>query len=191
MLDTLNSLDTALFRWINSHHCTALDWPMWVFSQHWFWLVVLALAFCLLTLRYEPRRWWLVALGVSLCFLIADQGSVHLFKETVCRLRPCHALEDVYMFRTKCGGQYGFVSSHAANAFALLTFVWIRYSKVSRLGVMLMLAWAMLTCYSRVYLGKHYPGDIAGGAVFGIVAGLVAWWVASFIEKKMQKNETK
>lgn len=191
MLEQLLQLDTDLFRWINGHHTTVLDWLFWTMSQHWFWAVVLLLAFVLITLRKEPRRWWVVMVGVVLCFLLADQGSVHLFKDTVCRLRPCHALDDVHMFRTHCGGQYGFVSSHAANAFAIVTFLWLRYRKVCIWGVVLLALWALLTCYSRAYLGKHYPGDLICGAFFGIVIGLIVWWLVQLFEKKLQKCETK
>ena len=193
MLETLINIDTQWFWWINSHHCTAMDWTMWTLSQHWCMAAVIVLAFCLLTLRYEPRRWWIVLIGIALCFLLADQGSVQLFKNTVCRLRPCHALEDVRMFRTSCGGQYGFVSSHAANVFAVAMFLTLRYWKrVKRQWPLLLIAlWAVATCYSRPYLGKHYPGDVICGAVFGAIIALIVWWVTAVIEKKFCKSETK
>ena len=201
MLEALLQLDTDLFRWINGHHCTALDWTMWTLSQHWCWLAVLLLAYGLLTLRLEPRRWWLVLLGLAACFLLADQGSVHIFKETVCRLRPCHALDNVHMFRTSCGGKYGFVSSHAANAFALVTFLLLRYRRKNTshkgfnssflISHSLLIIWALATCYSRAYLGKHYPGDLLCGALFGIAVGVVVWAGISFFEKKLQNSETK
>ena len=193
MLETLNNLDTQWFWWINSHHCTSMDWVMWSLSQHWCMAAAIVLAFCLLTLRYEPRRWWIVLIGIALCFLLADQGSVQLFKNTVCRLRPCHALEDVRMFRTGCGGQYGFVSSHAANVFAVAMFLTLRYWKrAKRQWPLLLIAlWAIATCYSRPYLGKHYPGDVICGAVFGAIIALIVWWVTAVIEKKFCKSETK
>lgn len=192
MLETLKEIDTQWFLWINSHHTTALDWTMWTLSQHWSWAVVIVLAFMLLTLRKEPRRWWLVAIGVVLCFLLADQGSV-LIKDTVCRLRPCHALEDVRMFRTHCGGQYGFVSSHAANAFAVALFFVLRYWKRVRRQwpLLLLIVWALATSYSRAYLGKHYPGDLVCGAILGCIIALIVWWLTDTIEKKLRKSETK
>lgn len=192
MLETLKEIDTQWFLWINSHHTTALDWTMWTLSQHWSWAVVIVLAFVLLTLRQEPRRWWLMAIGVVLCFLLADQGSV-LIKDTVCRLRPCHALEDVRMFRTHCGGQYGFVSSHAANAFAVALFFVLRYWKrLKRQWLLLLLiVWALATSYSRAYLGKHYPGDLVCGAILGCIIALIVWWLTDTIEKKLRKSETK
>ena len=199
MIETLKDIDTQWFLWINSHHNTALDWTMWTLSQHWSWAVVLIIAFFAFTtktLRLSPftfhleKRWWLVLAGIVLCFLLADQGSVHLFKETVCRLRPCHALEEVRMFRTHCGGQYGFVSSHAANAFAIVTFLILRYRRKGW-GVVLLTLWALATCYSRAYLGKHYPGDLLCGALFGAVIGLVIWLLCNTIEKKLATGETK
>lgn len=198
MIETLKNIDTQWFLWVNSHHTTAMDWVMWVLSQHWSWAIVLALAFGLLTLRREPRRWWVVLTGIVLCFLLADQGSVHLFKDTVCRLRPCHVIENVRMFRTHCGGQYGFVSSHAANAFAIAVFLFLRYRRWEGklnwrglIGPILLLLWAFGTSYSRAYLGKHYPGDLICGALFGAVIGVLIWLLANVIEKKFHKNETK
>lgn len=192
MLETLKDIDTQWFLWINSHHTTALDWTMWTLSQHWSWAVVIVLAFVLLTLRQEQRHWWLVTVGVVLCFLLADQGSV-LIKDTVCRLRPCHALEDVRMFRTHCGGQYGFVSSHAANAFAVALFFVLRYWKRMKRQwpLLLLIVWALATSYSRAYLGKHYPGDLVCGAILGCIIALIVWWLTDTIEKKLRKSETK
>lgn len=189
MLEILRQADTNTFLWVNSHHGTALDWVMWTLSQHWSFAAVLMLAFCFVTLRREPHRWWLVLTAVALCFLMADQGSVFI-KDTVCRLRPCYALADVRMFHTRCGGQYGFVSSHAANAFAVVTFLVWRYRK-RPLAVALLTFWAVATCYSRVYLGKHYPGDIAGGMLFGIAVGLLISLICLLFEKNSRPNETK
>ena len=193
MFEALLETDKQWFLWVNSHHCTGMDWVMWGLSQHWCWAVVLVLVFVLLTLRYEPHRWWMVAAGLAFCFLLADQGSVHLFKNTVCRLRPCHALEGVRMFKTQCGGQYGFVSSHAANVFAVAVFLILRYwKKVRRQWPLLILVlWALATCYSRPYLGKHYPGDVICGALFGAIIALIVWWITGAIEKKLHKSETK
>lgn len=212
MIETLNNWDTNLFYLINGHHCTVMDWMMWVLSAKWCWLIVIVAAFCMSTLRREPKRWWIALAGIGLCFLLADQGSVQLFKNTVCRLRPCHALENVHLFREGCGGLYGFISSHAANAFAIAMFFALRYwprkyptvsasannSPISgdhqRSKIVLplcMLAWAFLTSYSRAYLGKHYPGDLLCGAIFGIVVGIVVQHFISWIEKKLHFNETK
>ena len=196
MIETLNNWDTQLFYLINGLHCPAMDWVMWVLSARWSWLIVIVAAFCFTTLRREPKRWWLVLAAIGLCFLLADQGSVQLFKNTVCRLRPCHALEDVHMFREGCGGQYGFISSHAANAFAIATLFFLRYrrkkgeSRIDRTRNIVaigMLVWAFLTSHSRAYLGKHYPGDLLCGALFGLLVGWLVYRIGKEIELRIKR----
>ena len=97
----MNAIDTDIFYWINSHHTPVTDWLMWGFSQWWSWLAVLLLVVVFVTLRREPRRSWVVILGIVLCFLFADQLSANIFKPGFCRLRPGHALPDVSMFHTR------------------------------------------------------------------------------------------
>jgi len=199
MLDTLNNIDTELFYLINHHHCTVMDYVMWFFSSKWSWMLAMVLAYLFTLLRHQEDRrlWWLPIAAMGLCFLFADQTS-NWIKDSVCRLRPCWALDDVMMFHTKKGGQYGFVSSHAANAFAIATFFFLRYrrwpgmEKGKALIVPIIFAvWAVLTSYSRAYLGKHYPGDVVCGALLGILMGYLVHLIASWIEKKLQQRETK
>ena len=189
----MQSIDTQLFFWINSHHCIVADWVLWTASQAWSWPIVLLIVLACTTLRKEPQNWWLVLVGIGLCFLLSDRISVMSFKEVACRLRPCHALEDVRMFRTTCGGLYGFVSSHAANVFALATFFSMRYgrrnSKAMKTLVVLLFLWAIIVGYSRPYLGKHYPGDVLCGAILGIgVGALIHFMLRKFEQWKAKKN---
>ena len=119
------------------------------------------------------RQALLFILAVGLLILVTDRVSSGLVKPFVHRLRPTHepALEGlVDLCRGYRGGLYGFFSSHAANTFGLCTFV----SLVLRhwRSTFALAAWAMLSSYSRIYLGVHYPGDILCGMLFGIVAGL-------------------
>ena len=178
--------DTDLFLWINQHHCTVADWVLWVASQNWSWAIVLILAILFTTLRHEPRKWWVVLIGIALCFLLADRTSVFI-KYLVCRPRPCHALEGVRMFHTACGGDYGFVSSHAANVFALAMFLTLRYRKSCKtkgchyLFPLFIFIWAAVVGYSRPYLGKHYPGDVICGALLGLLLGLLVHLIIQLI----------
>ena len=115
------------------------------------------------------------------------------------RLRPCHALEDIRMFHTRPGGLYGFVSSHATNSFALATYLCLTYGSRKRqpgrwpvkgnwlrntgsghrgpLAPIVLISWAILTSYSRIYLGKHYLGDVICGALLGIGLGATVYFV--------------
>ncbi len=183
--------DTQLFYWVNQHHTPFLDWVMWTASQSWSWAIVLVAAVAFMIAKGERRSWgWLVA-GIALCFLLSDRISVLCFKDVFCRLRPCHALADVRMFRTSCGGAYGFVSSHAANVFALALFLSLRHKKhtsstLSKLPAILfpslLILWACLVGYSRPYLGKHYPGDVICGGLLGIAVGIAVFFIIQSIE---------
>ena len=190
MIEALSEFDTKAFLFLNGLQCDALDWPMWVVSQHWSWAIVLVAAYAAMTLRKEPRNWWLVLAAGGLCFLLADQGA-NLIKNWVCRPRPCQVLEDFIHFHTECGVSFSFISNHAANAFALAIFLFLRYRKQMKALPIIMFVWAFLTSYSRIYLGKHYPGDILCGALFGILVGWFVWWLIKYFEKKILKNETK
>ncbi|MBQ9473787.1 MAG: phosphatase PAP2 family protein [Bacteroidales bacterium] len=185
----MSGFDTTLFQWINSHHCTVADWVLWCASQGWSWAVVLLAVFVICTLRREPGRWWLVLAGIALCFLFADQLSATVFKPGFCRLRPCHALPDVRMFRTGCGGMYGFISSHAANVVACATFLAMRYRKAALSWLMAL--WCLVVCYSRPYLGKHYPGDVVAGALVGFAIGATVCFIAAWAEGKITSSSTK
>lgn len=180
-MSELETLDTVAFYWINQHHFAIADWILWVSSQGWSWAIVLAAVFCLTTLRHEPRKWWIVLLGIGLCFLLSDRISVLCFKDTFQRLRPCQTLEGVRMFRTSCGGLYGFVSSHAANVFSLALFLSLRYRQ-NRLVPTMLFVWAAVVCYSRPYLGKHYPGDVVCGALLGLCIGIVVYLIIQKVE---------
>lgn len=191
-MQNLEQLDTTAFYWINQHHNVVADWVLWIASQPWSWAIVLVVAFCFTTLRKEPQRWWLVLAGIGLCFLLSDRISVVCFKDVFCRLRPCNALEGVRMFRTSCGGLYGFVSSHAANVFALAAFLSLRFrNKSSRswLFALILFLWAAVVCYSRPYLGKHYPGDVICGALLGILIGTAVFFLVQFIENMLSKQK--
>lgn len=202
----MEQIDTQVFYWINQHHCTFTDWVFWSASQHWCWTIVIVLAFIFTTLRKEPRKWWIVILGIALCFLLSDRISVLCFKDVFCRLRPCHALENVRMFNTSCGGQYGFVSSHAANVFALALFLSLRYRRARKknhytfqgstkerksIFTFLIFLWVIIVGYSRPYLGKHYPGDVICGAALGLIIGIIVFYVMKLIENMCYRNNNK
>jgi undecaprenyl-diphosphatase len=78
---------------------------------------------------------------------------------------------------------YGFVSSHAANFFALSAFVSLLFSERKFLSYFLY-AWAILVAYSRIYVGKHFPLDVIGGAVLGILIAKIVFCLLSKLKEK-------
>lgn len=187
-MERIITFDQSVFRWINGHSSGWLDWTLWSFSQGWSWFVIILTAFLFVAYRSERKNWLWLLIGLALCFLLADQISTNAIKDGVQRLRPCYELEDVRMFRTGKGGHYGFVSSHAANAFAVAMFLSLMYKNrrketeeenrsANQTFSILMFTWAAIVCYSRCYLGKHYPGDVVCGALLGLGVGALVYFV--------------
>ena len=93
----------------------------------------------------------------------------------VARWRPTHDPEIGSLIDTVNGyrgGNYGFFSAHAANTFSLAVFFSLLMRH--RLFVCFMVGWSLTNCYTRLYLGVHYPGDITVGLLWG---GFVGWLV--------------
>lgn len=184
MFEYLNDIDSDALLAVNGLHDVFQDAFWWMLTAKWSsLLLVLGLAWVLM---HQNRRHALLLLGMlALTVLVADQVSSGLIKHLVERLRPTHdpSLENaVHVINGYRGGLYGFVSSHAANFFAVSTLVaLVMRHRVVTLGLF---TWAVLQCYSRVYLGVHYPGDILGGIVVGVLAGLLIWLLMRWIERR-------
>ncbi|MBC6989860.1 phosphatase PAP2 family protein [Hymenobacter sp. BT491] len=181
MIEQLKSLDNWLLLAINNHHVAKLDSLMVFFSERTVWFP--AYFVMLIALSYLFRRQALLLLPLlGLSVALADAVSSRIFKPYFARLRPCHdpELSATLNLVNGCGGQFGFLSSHAANAFALTVFLWIVLPKRFQVVKWLTLIWALLVSYSRMYLGAHYPSDVAAGALLG---ALMAWGCATLYKR--------
>jgi undecaprenyl-diphosphatase len=187
-MEWILELDKQIFLAINGWHNELWDGIMWWISGKttWWPFYLVLLAF-----MAWKRKWQLVPilLFIILVITLADQTSVHLFKNVFERLRPCHepSLDGlVHQVNNKCGGQFGFISSHAANSFAVAFFVflWIKKGWFTAL----MVSWAGLVAYSRVYLGVHYPGDVIAGAIWGAGCGIIIFLLSRWILSKLPEN---
>lgn len=186
ILASLIDIDTKLFLFLNGIHSPTWDVIFYWVTSKTFWIPLYVFLFILVFLKYKWKMIY-VAIFLGLLFLIADQSSVKLFKDVFERLRPCHnpqITELVHTLYGKCGGQYGFVSSHAANSFALAVFSGFLLRSKYKYILPIMLFWAALVSYSRVYAGVHYPADILGGAILGSVVAILLYWLMKFVNQK-------
>ncbi|MDB5262822.1 MAG: PA-phosphatase, partial [Adhaeribacter sp.] len=124
--------------------------------------------------------------AIVLTVVAADRISAAIIKPWVARLRPCHdaALAELIVIIDRCGGQFGFVSSHAANTFGLAMIAAMLLDRSYRYFKFFLFIWAAFISYSRIYLGVHYPGDVLGGALLGILLGLIIGWLYHWIIKR-------
>lgn len=178
MIETLNSIDTSFFLWINQLNTPWLDPFMLFISYNKIFFILLILGISIYGLKIYKKWYLLVFFCCVLSFGLSDSISTRVFKDNIKRLRPCHnptLSQRVHLAGQKCwGGKYGFVSSHASNSFAIAMFFWLLFRKKNK-WFLLFFAYATLISYSRIYLAKHYPGDVLGGALLGIICGFFGY----------------
>ena len=184
MIEYLMDIDADALLAVNGLHDLFQDSFWWLVTAKWS-SALLLLALLWILLHQNRRHTLLVLAMLVLAVLVADQVSSGLIKHLVGRLRPTHdpSLESmVHVINGYRGGLYGFVSSHAANSFAIatLTSLIMRH----RLVAFSLFSWALLQCYSRMYLGVHYPGDILGGIVVGVLAGWLVWLLMRWLQRR-------
>jgi undecaprenyl-diphosphatase len=189
MLEGLLQFDRNLMLWINGHHSPFFDKAMFLVSGRAEWIPLYAVILAFIIWKFRWKAVWIVV-SVVIVITLSDQVA-NLLKSGVQRPRPCKDLQIghlVHLVNGYCRGAYGFVSGHAANSFALATFVSLLFRK--RWLVIAIFVWASIVSYSRVYLGVHYPGDILGGALEGILLAWIIYKVLNrflplFVEKTM------
>ena len=151
---------------------------MQIFSGQIIWLPLIGYFIFYAFKNLETKAAWTFLLFLILVLIASDVTSSYIIKNLVNRFRPCREIDLkplIYSFGQKCGGKYGFVSSHAANSFALVIYSCraLNFKKPVFLTLLLV---PMLVSYSRIYLGVHYPGDILGGLLVGTSWSLFFAW---------------
>ena len=185
ILSTISEADRDLLTTINFDGPTGYDFFWAMYTDKWTWIpFVLVIVYCML----RPGNWkhrLLMVGSVALLFVLSDFVVSSFIKNVVCRPRPSHdpavmnLLSYVNDYR---GGAYGFPSNHASNGFAAATFLALLLR--NRWVTLSAFLWAIGSCYSRMYMGVHYPTDILCGAMLGIVFAIIIF----FLYKKAAKR---
>jgi len=188
MIEAIKNWDEAAFLWLNSFHSSALDPIVLQLTQTISWIPLYVLLLYQIY-RIDPKNTAWILGGVMLTILLSDQVTSGLMKPYFERLRPCHdpRWDGMLHLYGRCGGLYGFVSSHAANTFGLATFLTLKLGKKKKAIAWLFL-YAFLVSYTRIYLGVHYPLDVFFGAVVGVLAAFFSWLCMDVLKRKIVRK---
>ncbi|WP_255069856.1 phosphatase PAP2 family protein [Lacihabitans sp. LS3-19] len=171
MIEQILEWDKNAFLWLNSYHNFWLDKTMLFFSASKVWIPLYVLIIFLFFKNFNWQNAIKFILIIIASVALSDFIASGIFKPYFQRLRPCHEILSEMILVGKCGGQFGFASSHAANSFALFMSIFLIFRR-QNLWIFLLLFWAIIVSYSRIYLGVHYPIDILVGGCIGIVISL-------------------
>jgi undecaprenyl-diphosphatase len=191
-MNKLESIDRAIVLFVNGLHTPLLDEIMWFLSGRLSLLPLYLLLLVLLKFQNTWKNTVIILVGLTFSILLADQISVHLFKNGFERYRPSHNEELkhlLHFYEVKPGeyyqgGKYGFVSSHAANFFAMIAFIFPFYKEKKNWILVGLILTGILVAISRIYLGVHYFSDVLIGAALGILVGFSIRNLVKLIFKK-------
>jgi len=188
MLEQLLQYDTDLFLYLNNLGSEPYD-GIWLFISNKFSSIPLYLI--LLYLIFRELSWkgtMFVLVAVALMIACSDQLA-NLFKYVLFqRPRPCRveAIQDQMRFVANTCGRYGYFSAHAASSMALAVFIGLFLKHRYTYLPYLMLFWASIIAFSRIYLGVHYPLDIFTGMIFGGLIGYAFYRITRNVLEKYQ-----
>ncbi len=189
-MEKIIELDQELFLYLNNLGTETWDW-FWLFITHKF--AAIPLYAFLLYLLIKNYKWQAVVITLVLIagLITCTDQLANLSKDYFARPRPCNEdfIAQGRFFMSHCGSN-GFYSAHAASSMALALFLGSILKKWYKYALPGLVFWALVVGYSRIYLGKHYPGDVLAGIVVGIIFGWLFYKLQQFLVRKYAKPST-
>ena len=183
MIETLEAIDRSIVQTINSWHGPFLDEFMWIVSGRLTWVPLYLLFIFLFIKQFGVKKTIIFTLCGIIVVAISDLTSVHLFKNVFERYRPSHhalLTEHLHFYQFENGefykgGQFGFISSHAANFVGICVYVLFVLRSSFKFLLPLLIACIILVLFSRIYLGVHYLSDVLVGSAVGMLSAYVVF----------------
>ncbi|MFZ2283829.1 MAG: phosphatase PAP2 family protein [Lutibacter sp.] len=188
MIDSLLTKDIELLIYLNNLGSAQWD-GFWLFMSNKYSAIPLYLLLLFVTYKqFGLKKTFVAVLFVVLLIVLSDQTS-NLFKFGFKRLRPCHNENISHLIRlvgNRCGGLYGYFSAHAANTMAMAVFFGLLLKSKGNYLFSILIIWALVVSYSRIYMGVHFPLDVLTGMLFGLIYGSLFYvFFKAFLKKFM------
>ena len=172
-MEELIHFDKQLLLWLNGSDSLFLDSLVTTLTNAKTWIpLYLALFYVVLKSNRSVSRVLMVLAAAGVCVLLAGTIDDTIVKPLVARWRPGRDPEIGLLVDTVDGyrgGRYGFFSAHASNTFSIALFFSLLMRQ--RLLTVALVCWSLVNCWTRLYLGVHYPGDILVGLIWGSLVG--------------------
>lgn len=185
-MEELVQLDKELFLFLNNLGTSTWD-GFWLFMTEKFYQIPLYLVLLFFFYKYFGIRGTIITLVLVALLITASDQLANLFKYVLFkRPRPCRAegVAEFTRFIAERCGRYGYFSGHATNSMALAFFTGLALQKHLKYIFPFMVVWAIIVSYSRIYVGVHYPGDVVTGMAAGIILGVGAYKLHSYLIKR-------
>ena len=185
--------DKQLLLMLNGSESVYLDGVVLTLTKAATWIPLYVSLFYMLVVlcRRKWRNVLLILAGAGLCVLLAGTIDDSIVKPLVARWRPTHdpqighLVDVVNGYR---GGKYGFFSAHASNTFSIALYFcllvrhrWLQAGLVS---------YSLVNCWTRLYLGVHYPGDIFVGLLWGTIVAVSVYSLVRYLNKRLTPTDT-
>lgn len=176
-MEELIHFDKQLLLWCNGSDSLFIDYMVTTLTNAKTWIpLYLALLYVVVKNNKSAKEVFYIVAAAGLCVFLAGGLDDMIVKPLVARWRPTHDPEIgmlVDVVDGYRGGNYGFFSAHACNTFSIAVF----FSLLMRFRplVAAMILWSLTNCWTRLYLGVHYPGDITVGLIWGGIVGYVVY----------------
>lgn len=186
IIQILTEIDTKIFLWINGMHTPYLDNFMQLCSLKWTWIPLYAAFLYIMLRNFKKKENIIYIISAIIIIGLCDHLSVQVLRPIFERMRPSNLDNPisgmVHIVDGYRSGRYGFPSSHASNVWGGTFF--IIYMFRNKWLSLFMIVWATIICYSRSYLGVHYPGDLLAGMLLGFINSSLVCLLMKYIGRK-------